>query len=117
MNRLTFLALAALLFAVGCANLETTAYRTIGTTAVTVDGAMKGWGDWVRAGKATPKDEAVVKAAYSKYQASIGTLKAAVIAAKAAPEGQAQLETALQAVEVAAGEIVLLISTFTRGSP
>jgi len=100
---------------VGCANLETVAYKTIGTTAVTVDGAMKGWGDWVRAGKATPRDEVVVKSAYSKYQASISTLKQAVIAAKSAPEGQASLETALQATEAAAGELVLLISTFTRG--
>jgi hypothetical protein len=73
------LALALLLaLGCGCASLETTAYRTVGAVSVTVDGAMNGWGAWVRAGKATPEDEAVVRKVYERYQGAMGRLHVAV---------------------------------------
>lgn len=111
---LLLIALALMTTGTACQNLEKNAYRTIGTTAVLVDGAMNGWGDYVRAGKASAEDEAAVKATYQKYQRSMATLRSAVVAYKTAPEGQAALETALQAVSAASGELILLIEQLSN---
>ncbi len=70
----------------GCATTNTPG-RVLATTAVTVDGAMKGWGEWVALGKATTGDEAKVKAAYETYQTSFSlALKAYQAASGAAGE-------------------------------
>jgi hypothetical protein len=77
------LLLACLFVLAGCASLETNAYRTIGSTAVTVDAAMRGWGDYVRAGKATPANQVAVKGAYLRYQTAMTVAQQAVIVYKA----------------------------------
>ncbi len=93
----------------GCASLDTNAYKTIGTTANLVDGAMRGWGDYVRAGRATPDDESRVRAAYEKYQAAMRAARAAVNTYHTAPDNEVPLQTALSALSSASGEIVNLI--------
>ena len=107
--------LMLLLTGATCANLEKTAYRTIGTTSVLVDGSMNTWGDYVRTGKASPGDEAAVKAAYQKYQRAMQSLRTTVRIAKTAPEGQAALETASQIVSATSAEVIALIETLTQG--
>lgn len=98
----------------GCANPERTAYVSTGVVTITVDGAMNGWGDYVRAGKATPEDEAKVKAAYQKYQASIRALKAAVLSSVNAPNEQEILMTALNAIDAAKNELINLITSLKK---
>jgi hypothetical protein len=109
-------ALVALLALPACKNLETAAYKTIGATAITVDGAMNGWGDYVRAGLAKPSEEAAVKAAYEKYQGAMQVLKVAVRNAKTNPEGESDLDRALRTASVTAGELVSLVRVLTSGS-
>src|SRR5512146_2370633 len=58
-----------------CANLETNAYKVLASTATVVDNSMNAWGDWVRAGYATPDDEVRVQQAYEKYQATMAVAK------------------------------------------
>ena len=107
--------LAALLLVVaclsGCATAESAAYRTLGATAYVVDGAMNGWGDWVRAGRATPAQEASVKAAYERYQAAMRVARAAVTAYKTAPDRPA-LDRALDAVDAARVALIGLLHVF-----
>jgi len=55
----------------GCATFNTNAYKSIGTAAVAVDASMQAWGAYVRDGKATPAQEATVRAAYERYQQSM----------------------------------------------
>jgi len=75
--RLSFpLFLAALLtLPTGCGSTGTSTAVKIATeveaaTTITVDGAMKGWADWVNAGKATAPQVTAVHAAYDKYYAA-----------------------------------------------
>ena len=70
--------LALLTLSMACASLETNSYKIIGATAVTVDAAMNGWGDFVRSGKASSEDQNVVRSAYEKYQKAMTTSKVAI---------------------------------------
>lgn len=63
----------------GCST-PNAAGRVLSSTALTVDSAMQGWGAWVRAGQATPADEAAVKRAYEVYQASMQVARRAYAA-------------------------------------
>lgn len=70
-----YIASLALIVLTGCALLQSSssqfqdkAGRFLSTSAATVDAALKGWGAWVAAGKATAQDEAQVKALYQQYQ-------------------------------------------------
>ena len=99
----------------GCANPERTAYVSTGVVAITVDNAMNGWGDYVRAGKATPEDELKVKAAYGKYQTSIRAVKAAVLSSRNSPDDQAAFLTALNALDAAKIELINLIISLKKG--
>jgi hypothetical protein len=62
---------------VGCATTQNTAGRLLASTAITVDGTMQGWANWVVQGQATAEQETKVKAAYTKYQASMSAALAA----------------------------------------
>lgn len=99
----------------GCQNPERSAYVTTGLVIVSVDGAMKGWGDYVRAGKASAGDEAKVKAAYEKYQAVVRTQRAAVLSAINSPEGESAFNAALNAIDAAKLELINLIESLKKG--
>lgn len=90
-------AIAALLIA-GCASVETTSYKVIGVTTVSVDAAMNGWGDYVRAGKATFDNESAVRSAYGQYQAAMRTAQAALQAYQAGKD-KATLDRALDVLD------------------
>lgn len=104
-------------FATGCKTPEQGAYRTIGTVSVSVDAAMNGWGDYVRAGKATPEQEAKVKAGYVKYQSAMRVAKITVASYRAQPDGASRLNAAVDALAASGSEIVTLVQLFTKGTP
>lgn len=105
-------ALAFMLMA-GCSTMERGTYQVLGTTAATVDAAMKGWGDYVRAGKATTADEATAMQLYAKYQGAMRVAKAAVLSLKKNEAStQADWEKATQALQDASGELIGFIGTF-----
>ena len=110
------LLLAAL---IGCASPEQGAYRTIGVITNTVDGSMNGWGDYVLAGLATANEQAAVRAAYERYQASLRLARIATSAATTTPDGATQLDTALAATQAASGQLISLVQTFLqpKGTP
>ena len=102
-----------------CASCVTTsdpeilAYRSIGTVAHTVDASMNGWGDWVRAGKATAGDQAKVKTAYEGYQAAMVATESAVVAYRNGADRNA-LEASIEALKAAANAVMTMVST-TKG--
>jgi hypothetical protein len=104
-------------FATGCKTPEQGAYRTIGTVAVSVDAAMNGWGDYVRAGKANPEQEMKVRDGYAKYQSAMRVAKITVASYKAQPDGTSRLNAAVDALAASGSEIVTLIQLFTKGTP
>ena len=116
--RLTAMVVSAIMVSAllcgGCASRETTAYRTLGVTANLVDGAMNGWGDWVRAGRATTSEQAAVRYAYERYQATMAVARKAVVAAKTAPAGTDTLATALKVVESNQASLVNLIGKLVK---
>lgn len=106
----------SILFAVllaGCATTEQSAYRTIGTITIAVDGAMNGWGDYVRSGQASATQEASVRSAYGQYQNAMRSLKVMVMTWKAQPDGASKLDTALAMTQAASGSLITLIQTLT----
>jgi hypothetical protein len=110
--------LVAMATLTGCSTPERTAYQATGTVAVTVDAAMLGWGDYVRAGRATPEDEALVKAAYQHYQAAMRTARAVTwsyLDAGGADRGP--LLDAIDALDASKNELVTLIETFIHPAP
>jgi cytosine/adenosine deaminase-related metal-dependent hydrolase len=67
-----------LILALALACTTAQAYRTVGAAAVAVDTGMKAWADYVVAGKATPDQEAKVRAAYTKVQDAARIAKVAL---------------------------------------
>jgi hypothetical protein len=108
---LSLLLLAALL---GCATPEQTAYRTIGVITASVDGAMNGWGDYVRSGAATADEQARVRQAYERYQATMRLARIAVTTQKTQPAGASTLDTALNTAQAASGQLIAVIQQFLQ---
>lgn len=100
-------------FSCATGDLEQTAYRTVGAVAVTVDTSMNAFGDYVRAGKATPEQQAMVKAAYERYQLAMRAAHNSITAYKSAPDDGTPLDMALRAVESIGGELISLIRQLT----
>lgn len=63
------LLIAGLAMAAASGCVSNPAGRALATATTTVDAAMQSWAVYVVDGKATPQQEAVVKDAYTKYQA------------------------------------------------
>lgn len=114
LNKLPLLLALAMVALAGCKTPEQGAYRTIGTISVSVDAAMNGWGDYVRAGKATDTEQASVRAGYEKYQTTMRATKLVVASYQAQPDGAKRLDTALAAIEASGAEIITLIQQFTQ---
>ncbi len=86
-----------------------TTFKAAAVVATTVDGAMNGWGEYVRAGRATPAQEAIVRDAYEKYQKSMLVVEAIV---KEPASQQGQLEVAIGAVSASKNAIIDVINAF-----
>jgi hypothetical protein len=115
MNRYIAVLSVVFAFAIGCATLEQSAYRSIGSVAVTVDASMQAWGDVVRAGQATAEQEATVRAVYVRYQAAMRTAQSALMAYKiSSGQNKTELNIALDVLDGAAADIVALIRQFTK---
>lgn len=101
--------------ATGC-ETQNASGRLLASTAITVDSAMQGWGEYVRAGQATAKDEAVVKAAYVKYQACMGAAKAAYEHGAGSGEHGAgnTWEAAARALRVSRQELLNAVDVIVR---
>lgn len=107
------LLLAILPIGFGCASLETTAYRTIGTTTTLVDSSMKAWSDYVVHAKVSEAKQEPVRNAYGKYQVAMAAVKVAVISVKATPDGKSNLDKALDALSASSAELIVLIHALT----
>lgn len=95
----------------GCATTQTTAGKLLASTAITVDGAMQGWATWVAAGQSNPQQEAQVKAAYQKYQASMA-LASSAYAALAAGGDKTAWETAANLLTANQNALLAIITSF-----
>lgn len=98
----------------GCQNPERTAYQTTGVVVLSVDAAMNGWGDYVRAGKASVDDQAKVKAAYMKYQEIVRTQRALVLSSINRPDNESAFFTAMNAIDTARIDLINLIVTLKK---
>jgi len=108
--RLTMMA-AMILAAQACKTPERTAYDIVASTQVAVDAAMNGWGDYVRAGLATAKDESEVRGAYHTYQQSMRAAREAVIAYKTGVQAdKSKLDIALDMLQAAGQSVIGIIS-------
>jgi hypothetical protein len=76
----TVMLCAVLISGPGCATTNQDG-RMLASVAVSVESAMEGWGEWVKAGQATAQDEARVKEAYEDYQAAMRAAKKAYVLA------------------------------------
>ena len=88
--RLSLSLACACIWLTACATVEQGAYRTIGATVALVDAAMNGWGDYVRAGKATDAQQVQVRALYADYQVAMRTAKVAIITLKTSSSDDAE---------------------------
>lgn len=95
-----------------CGSPKLAAFRSVSAVAHTVDASMNAWGDWVRAGKATPDSEARVEAAYVKYQAAMAVVKSGVVAAEGQPADSPAYLAVPAALSAAASDLIALIDQF-----
>lgn len=103
-----------LLVAIGCASLETNAYRTIGSVAVTVDTAMNGWGLYVRQHSLTEAQQKPVKDAYLKYQAVMAAVQGEVNVYHSVPANSTPLQTGLILLSASATNVLETINSFPK---
>lgn len=111
-----------LLFALwlpACSTLEINTARTLGTTAYAVDAAMNGWGDYVRAGKASQVQEDSVRRMYLQYQRVMGVAETAVRAyykktvtdnQPPTAEDKQQVRQVIRALSAASGDLIVFIT-------
>ncbi len=111
------------LTATGCKTANQTAYKATSATYITVDAAMKAWGDFVRANHPPVEKEQKVKAAFDRYQAaalvvtSAGAAHAKVLADQAAdPATKAtalsNLNAAIAVTSASLADLINLVQVF-----
>jgi hypothetical protein len=111
MNKITPLFIAAIIsMSMACVSFESNAYKVIGFTAVTVDGAMNGWGDYVRAGKATQAEQGNVREAYVTYQKAM-RIAASSVNSYRVTKDKSSLDAAILALSASQTGIIDLIAT------
>lgn len=91
---------------------ETRTYQTAKATAVTVESAMRAWGNYVAAFHPPASEETKVKMAYDRYRAAMLLV---ADAGKAYSEGVASgdsLNAAVQGVTASINDLVNLIESF-----
>lgn len=108
-----FLLFISLSLCISCTSLENVAYKTTGSVVVSVDGAMRVWGDYVRSGSATVNDQLRVRDVYEKYQSAIKVERSILVAYKTTPDDTA-LNAAMSALSNASGELVTLVQSLVN---
>lgn len=97
---------------------STAAYKAAGTAVTTVDLAMNGWGEWVRAGKANAAQEAEVRKAYESYQQAINIAEKETFAYYAsANKDPKALRAIMDAVVQAAVSVIVVVNKYRTGPP
>jgi len=101
------------IIAVGCSNWKQTSHKTVGTAAISSDAAMQAWAAYVHAGLAKTNQEAQVKFAYERYQAS---MNAVIDIGKTATTStnMTALDIAVRVATDAQANLVKLVETFTK---
>lgn len=111
MNRLLSPLLLLVLLLSACSTFENNAYKVIGSTAVTVDAARKGWNDYAMRGLATRQQVAEVADYYAKYQSAMLVAQRAVAGYKVS-NNQDELSRALDGLSNASGDIIKVINVY-----
>lgn len=106
------LPIVLLAFLVGCATFDQNAGKTLASVAASVDAAMHGWATYVVTAKVSDADQAPVKAAYVKYQASMAAAEAAYIALVKSGS-QPAWTAAKDALVASQSQLLALIQAFT----
>lgn len=70
-RRTAAVVLSAAVLSFACASVQSSAYKSLGTVVITVDGAMKAYGDLVKAGQVPADKQRKVAAVYEQYQAAV----------------------------------------------
>lgn len=90
---------------------EVSAYKSTGVVVVTVDSAMKAWGDYVRAGLASVDSQLKVKATYDKYYLTVQAAKAVITVAKS-NNSTNQVVNTVAIISSAGAEVIGLVESF-----
>jgi hypothetical protein len=92
------------------------AYRSEGTTILTVDAGMRAWADYVAQEKASPGELDAVRNAYERYYAAQMTVKAALelYLATANPDNADALSKLTAAAAEQSTALINLIRQFTK---
>ena len=108
------IALVALAFLVGCATFNDKAGKSLATVASTVDAAMKGYARYVVIAQLNDTQQAPVKAAYVKYQASMTVAEKAYIEL-VKNNDQTSWTAALNVLNATEADLLALVSSFMKG--
>lgn len=109
------LAILALLPA--CATFKSNAGKTLSSTALTVDAAMKGWAAYVVTANVPPDKQMPVRVAYGQYQTAMLAARDAYVTLMTA-NNQSVWTTAEQALTAASANLTKLIQQITtKGTP
>ncbi len=104
----------------GCKTANRSAYVVTGSVVVTVDAAMKAWGDYVHANHPPLSQEVAVKNAFEKYQAaalvvtSAGAAHARILATQGADQTTtlSALNAALAIASASLADLITLVQQF-----
>jgi hypothetical protein len=113
MKQLLLFAFLALF--IGCKNLEDTAYKVTGTTAITADAAMSEWLDYKNTHTVPDTQVQAVKRAWNIYYNASQSEKNAVIAFKTTGSTNA-LAAAVAAVSASSSDLIGIIVQFLPAS-
>ena len=109
MNRLAPL---LLILALGCASFQTNAGKTLASTAITVDAAMKGWAKWADQNGRDPARDLSVRTAYVRYQMAMQVASSAYVRL-AQSQDRSQWNTASANLLKESAAVLDIIKAFT----
>jgi phage tail protein X len=109
-------ALVAVWLLSGCATFETTAYRTLGTTAATVDTVMTAYADAYAAGQSTPAIDRKVDELWLEYRKATLASKIAVETYRAGKGSEDAVYAALAGLAANKEQLRALILTIVLPS-
>jgi hypothetical protein len=98
----------------GCATFETTAYRTLGTTAATVDTIMVAYADAYAQGQSTPAIDKKVDELWLEYRRATIVAKIAVETYRAGKGSEDAVYAALAGLAANKEQLRALILTIVR---
>lgn len=106
--------LGLMILVCGCKSPQVVAYRAVGSTAISVNTALKIYGDFYKQGKSSDEEREKIKAIYEKYQAACRVAEKMQKTITANSDSVTSYQLILLTIEATSKELIDTINTLVN---